>query len=143
LCFEKELAEGQLYRTQEKLQMTRGESDGKTCSQWPSTLLSEVDQKESPTTSGASTRREEPSVLKLGSRLVVGVPQVASSGHIGGPGRPDAQNDASEAHSGHIWSQAAQMLKMRSLRPILPISGPTCQICHKHVVKLHLLHETC
>ena len=29
LCFEKELAEGQLYRIQEKHQMTRGESEEK------------------------------------------------------------------------------------------------------------------
>ena len=37
-------------------------------------------------------------------------------------GRPDAPNKPSESHSGHIWRQAAQMLKMRPLRPLLAMS---------------------
>ncbi len=46
-------------------------------------------------------------------------------------GLPDAPNKPSESHSGHIWRQAAQMLKMMPLRPLLamswaraPLTGP-------------------
>ena len=35
---------------------------------------------------------------------------------------PDTQNEAPVAHSGGIWGQAAQMLKMKPLKHILAIS---------------------
>ncbi len=46
------------------------------------------------------------------------------------PGSQNAQNEPPEAHSGHIWHQAAKMLKVSLLRLILAISGarqPKCQ----------------
>ena len=39
------------------------------------------------------------------------------------------QNDASEAHPGHIWSQAAQMLQMTPLSSIPAISEPIYPMC--------------
>ncbi len=35
------------------------------------------------------------------------------------PGSQNTQNEPPEAHSGHIWRQAAKMLKMSLLRLIL------------------------
>ena len=42
---------------------------------------------------------------------------------VSGPGDPNPQNERSGARSDYIWGQAAQMLKIRVLKPILVLSG--------------------
>jgi len=45
----------------------------------------------------------------------------------------NTQNESPEAHSDHIWRQAAKMLKIRLLRFILAISGTRQPKCSKWV----------
>jgi len=42
---------------------------------------------------------------------------------VSGPGGPNPKNDRSGARSDDIWGQAAQMFKIRVLKPILVLSG--------------------
>ena len=42
---------------------------------------------------------------------------------VSGPGGPNPKNERSGARSDHIWGQAAQMFKIRVLKPILVLSG--------------------
>ena len=46
-------------------------------------------------------------------------------------GRQDAPSEHSEAYSGHIWGQAAEMLEIGLLRPILIISAARLPKCLK------------